>query len=206
LHDDRLFDSYFAQSRGEPLDPRVAEHLADCDRCGERFAEVERVLTAVARDADAEVDELFPPERLRAQQQEIARRLEHVGHVARVLSFPSRFAGRHMSVSGPRIVTRWVAAAAAAGLFIGVAAGRFFDQSGRSDAVLSTSRQAINAARPPRLAPVAIIATDGAAQTSIDPDEYFMSDLELALDGPRTRELLPFDALTPHVREIRDMR
>ena len=34
----------------------------------------------------------------------------------------------------------------------------------------------------------------------------FLSDLEIALERPHTRELLAFDALTPHVREIRDTR
>jgi hypothetical protein len=33
-------------------------------------------------------------------------------------------------------------------------------------------------------------------------DEAFLSDLEIALDRPRTRELRAFDELTPHVREI----
>jgi hypothetical protein len=51
------------------------------------------------------------------------------------------------------------------------------------------------------------IATDG-AQPAPDPaaDEAFLSDLELALERPRTRELQPFDALTPHVRDIADKR
>jgi hypothetical protein len=35
-------------------------------------------------------------------------------------------------------------------------------------------------------------------------DDMFMSDLEAVLDRPQTRELVAFDALTPHVREIRD--
>ena len=52
---------------------------------------------------------------------------------------------------------------------------------------------------------LAPIATDG-AQPAPDPeaDEAFLSDLELALERPGTRELLPFDALTPRVREISD--
>jgi len=34
-------------------------------------------------------------------------------------------------------------------------------------------------------------------------DEAFLSDLEVALERPHTSELQPFDALTPHVREVR---
>ena len=44
------------------------------------------------------------------------------------------------------------------------------------------------------------LTTDGAA------DDVFLSELEFALDRPRTRELVAFDAFTPHVREIRDIR
>jgi hypothetical protein len=33
-----------------------------------------------------------------------------------------------------------------------------------------------------------------------------MSDLESALDRPHTSELAVFDALTPHIREIVDVR
>jgi hypothetical protein len=33
-------------------------------------------------------------------------------------------------------------------------------------------------------------------------DDVFMSALELALDRPHTSELVAFDALTPHVREV----
>ena len=33
-------------------------------------------------------------------------------------------------------------------------------------------------------------------------DDMFMSALDLALDRPHTSELVAFDALTPHVREI----
>jgi hypothetical protein len=33
-------------------------------------------------------------------------------------------------------------------------------------------------------------------------DEAFLSELDLALERPRTRELAAFDAFTPHVREV----
>jgi hypothetical protein len=36
---------------------------------------------------------------------------------------------------------------------------------------------------------------------SID-DDAFLMQLEFALERPHTQELQPFDALTPHVREI----
>jgi hypothetical protein len=36
----------------------------------------------------------------------------------------------------------------------------------------------------------------------VDEEDVFMSELEWAVDRPRTHELLPFDAFTPHVRDI----
>ena len=33
-------------------------------------------------------------------------------------------------------------------------------------------------------------------------DEAFLAEIEFAGDRPRTRELVAFDALTPHVREV----
>jgi len=45
----------------------------------------------------------------------------------------------------------------------------------------------------------------GVAMTLPDPsegDEAFLSEIEVAGQRPRIRELLAVDALTPHVREI----
>ena len=40
LQDERLFDSYMAERNGEPVDPPIVEHLADCESCGTRYAEL----------------------------------------------------------------------------------------------------------------------------------------------------------------------
>src|SRR5258705_5756884 len=101
----------------------MAEHLTDCDGCRRRFYELSQFLAALRTEADAELEAAFSPERMRAQQQEIARRLESVGRAARVISFPGRGAARQANTSTARLATRWIAAAAAAGLFVGVAAG-----------------------------------------------------------------------------------
>jgi hypothetical protein len=36
-----------------------------------------------------------------------------------------------------------------------------------------------------------------------DVNDAFLSELELALERPHTRELVALDELTPHVREVR---
>jgi len=203
LQEERLFHSYLAERNGEPVDPPVAEHLADCAACGTRYAELTAFMDALRRDGDAEADAIFTPERLRLQQQQIAQRIAHVGRPIRVLSFPGRIVQRTIDASASRMATRWIAAAAAAGLFIGVAVGASFPW--RSPRL---SRQAFVAtdatgARAARTAPVAARGTIPADAAS---DDVFLSDLEIALERPHTRELLAFDALTPHVREIRDQR
>ena len=209
LQDERLFDCYYAERRGDAADPPSAEHLADCDACARRYAELGTFLTSITADADADVNAMFPPERLRAQQQEIAKRLELVGRAARVISFPGRFAVQKPLPSTTRRVTRWIAAAAAAGVFVGVAAGtvlnfggRFdFSRSGRRSGASVAERQVINSTLPSRLSPGDVASATGTA----DIDDTFMLDLESALDRPHTSELIAFDALTPHVRDVRDL-
>ena len=213
LQDDALVECYYAARRGEAADPRSAEHLADCDGCAVRYAELGAFLNGLSEDAEAEVAALFPPETLRAQQQDIARRLELVGRAARVITFPGRSAAQPSApVSRSRVTrlaSRWVAVAAAAGLFVGVAASSMFHFGPRVDFARSNTRRSASpvAARqvmssaPARLSQS---AGDTAVKAVVDMDDMFMSDLEAVLDRPHTSELVAFDALTPHVREIRD--
>lgn len=198
LQDERLFDCYLSIQSGEALDPPVAEHLTDCADCGDRYAAMTHFLETVSADAAAEADEIFTPERLRIQQQQIARRLDHLGHPARVISFPGRPAGHQINSSAPRSARRWVAAAAAAGLFIGVGTGLFLDWETHGGA--SEQRARIVARQTLLEAPasvVEIVRSESAAT-----DEAFLAEIEVAGERPRTRELVAFDTLTPHVREV----
>ena len=202
LHEERLFDSYLAERGGEPIDPPVAEHLADCAACGTRYAELTAFMDTLRREGDAEADAIFTPERLRLQQQQIVRRLALAGRPARVLSFPGRIVRRTIDASTSRTAPRWIAAAAAAGLFVGVAVGASFEWrsqvQGRQTFLADSPR-----ARAQRMTPV---ATRGSGPADVASDDAFLSDLEIALERPHTRELQAFDALTPHIREIRDQR
>ena len=218
LQDDALFDCYYAARRGDTLDPPSAEHLSDCEACSRRYADIGTFLNTITEEAHADVNALFPAERLIGQQQEIARRLELVGRAARVITFPGRAGGAAGPVSTvgtapqkartpvSRLAVRWVAAAAAAGLFVGVAASTVFNFAPRFDVVREgrrarvniAGRQTITSTAPARVSP------DAVERAVVDMDDMFMSDLESVLDRPHTRELVAFDALTPHVREIRD--
>lgn len=202
LPEDRLLDCYLAERDDEALDPRIAEHLADCDACAVRYADLTRFMDGLRQVADEDTEAVFTPDQLAAQQRQIARRLEHVGRAARVITFPERATGRRADVVSRRLTPRWVAAAVAAGLFLGVALGATFqwERSARRPQPLAVSAPV---AQPARLATV---ATAGAGAAATADDDAFLTDLEIALDRPQTRELQPFDAITPHVREITNIR
>lgn len=205
LRDDRLLDCYVAVRHGEALGPSVAEHLTDCDACGARYAELARFMDAVRAEGEAEADAIFTPDRLRAQQQHIAQRVEHVGRAARVISFPRRFVGRTAAGSTPHSAPRWIAAAAAAGLFLGIALGVSYQWEWKARTPGFAGRAApAGSPRPATLTPLATRGSDPAP--AVAPDDAFLSELEVMLDRPRTSELQPFDVLTPHVREIRGPR
>lgn len=194
IHDERLFDCYLAERIGDRLDPPAAEHLADCGECARRYGELASFMDGLRSRADAETDALFPPERLRAQQEAIAARVAHLGHPARVIRFP-RAERASTEPRAPRVAARWLAAAAAAGMFVGIGTA-FFLESANHHRVTTTaalSRPAhLNASAQPRLSP--------------NDDDRFLSELDVALDRPRTRALMPFDQLTPHVREVSNVR
>jgi hypothetical protein len=191
LTEERLFESYVASRAGEPIDPPVAEHLADCGECGARYGELAQFMDGLRSEADAETDALFPAEWRDTERQQIIRRIEHLGHAARVISFPGRLVARRMADTASRFAPRWAAAAAAVGLFVGVAVGMFYDaRTHVAQVAVSRPVQAPTPAPPASNAPV-VIDTD-----------VFLSELERALGGPRTPELMSLDVLTPQVREV----
>ena len=199
LQEDRLFECYLEEQSGEPIEPPAAEHLTDCAECAARYADLRRFMDGLRLEADAELDEVFPTERFRAQQLQIVRRLEHLAHPARVISFPGHPPDHPAAHSEPRVAPRWLGAAAAAGLLIGIGAGSFFssDQPAAPPDGLATSRSLpVSAAVP---------TTGGSNDVEImtDINDEFLSELEIALERPHTPELVALDEMTPHVREIR---
>ncbi len=197
LKDDHLFECYFAARAGEPLDPRVAEHLGDCAACDTRYDQFRAFMDGVREDADTDTDALFTDDHLRGQQQQILHRLQHVQRSARVITFPGRESAAISSHATLRVAPRWMAAAAAACVCVGVGFGAYVGPRRATPPTPATGavveRQAAVAASP-----AALIST---ATADVD-DDAFLVELELALGAPHTRELQPFDALTPHVRDI----
>jgi len=194
LAEDHLFDCYTAERAGEPLDPRSAEHLADCVECGGRYAELSRFMDGLRTEADTETDALFPSERQDVQRQSIMRRIEHLGHAARVITFPGRLVTQQMGKTIRLRVSPWTATAAAACLFVGVVVGMFYDARNHRPQ-FSVVRSVPTPTTPQATAGI------GPAPVALDTDT-FLSELERALGGPQTPELMSLDVLTPHVREI----
>lgn len=201
LQDERLLDCYLAERSGEAIDPPAAEHLADCASCGTRYTNLTQLMDRVRTEGVAEADAVFTPERLRAQQQQIARRIERVGRPVRVIGFPAQFVRRTIGGSTTRTAPRWIAAAAAAGLVVGVALGASYEWEWHVRTGRPVARDAARGSG--HLSP---ISTRGTGSSRVAADDAFLSELELALDRPHTRELVAYDALTPHVREVRDQR
>lgn len=200
LKEEQLLECYVAGRTGEPVDPRLAEHLDVCAICAGHFQEMRTQLEEVRLAGTAEADAVFGPDALARQQAQIARRLEHIHRSAKVIAFP----GRDTTAASPRagqLTTRWVAAAAAAGLFIGVAVGGYLGPERlRSASSRATAAPTMAVQRPAQ--PAAVLVNS--APPTVAPDEdAFLMELELALARPQPRELAAFDALTPHVRDIR---
>src|SRR5262249_11904577 len=161
-----------------------------------RYADLAAFMDDLQEGGTAEADAVFTPERLRAQQAQITRRLEHVGRAARVISFPGRFVRRTMTATSSRMAPRWAAAAAAAGLVVGVSLGASYQYGSHGLPLSQMSQTIVRSTGVPSLAPV---ATRGDAPAEVAADDAFLSDLDLALERPHTRELVAFDAFTPHI-------
>jgi hypothetical protein len=198
LAEDCLFDCYLAEQGGESIEPPTAEHLADCAVCRARYADLRRFMDGLRTEADAELNEIFPLDRLRAQQRQIARRIENLGHHARVISFPGH-GPDHGAAAASWRAPWWAATAAAAGLAVGVAIGSLY----YSSATPVTTQTIQIAEAPGPVHPATPPAEPSRVGDVVIDNEAFLSELELALERPRTRELVALDELTPHVREVR---
>ena len=175
----------------------VNPHLSDCAQCRARYANFTGWLDRIQDDALAEADEAFPPERLAAQQAQVMRRLEGLERPARVIAFP-RFSRPVTSTQGH--AQRWVAAAAAAGLVIGLLAGQLFDVRH----LLSTPRGAV-AAQNARLTTPQMNSGNAAVLPASLPsvsDETLFFGGDPARATGRLSMLQSIDDITPRARDI----
>ena len=119
-------------------------HMDRCDICAERAIEFGRWLDDVRAAGEAEIDAVFPAERLAAQQGQIMRRLEQLDQPARVIAFPKHMRPDGRQDQGRRVAPGWVIAAAAAGLVLGIV-GDHWSSRFSSGSVPTTAATTMNA-------------------------------------------------------------
>jgi hypothetical protein len=167
-------------------------HLASCDQCRVRRSRLDGMLHELHVAADEEVDAIFTPERLAVQQSRILQRIEQDGRPARVIAFPA-VPTPEVRPLRTRPAGRWIAAAAAAGLAIGLLAGQLvhdlpiIGRPTRPALVSSTARS--SSALTAR--------ADGQVVNASLNEEAFLDEIESALDGPHVAALRPLNDLTP---------
>ena len=166
-------------------------HLASCAECRVRFDAFASWMEEIRSDARLEVDEVFTPERLAAQQAVIARRLEAAERPARVIAFP-KFPAGSTSRSAP--VRRWIAAAAAAGLLVGVGLGQLMDLRHLGDRQTFPVNRAI---QQPRV-DAGRTAVPANATAS---EETLLLELEAAAT-PQYEALRAYETLTPRAADF----
>jgi hypothetical protein len=167
-------------------------HLGVCTVCRTRFASFSEWLDDLRADATAEADAVFPADRLAAQHAQILRRIEAAERPARVIAFP-RFSGPLTSRSSH--ASRWIAAAAAAGLIVGVGVGQMMDLRHAVGSEASGVQARLSVAQRPDQQAAA------AASSNANGDEAFLTDVDASLTRPSVPELRAIDALTPRAGE-----
>jgi hypothetical protein len=162
-------------------DAATARHVAGCPACAARLAAAEAAWAAVRDEAMAEADAAFSDGRLARQHASVMRRLDPAAHPGRVLAFPGP-----VHVPRPRraVATRWVAAAAVAGLLLGVSAGRVLEWR-RHTAPAPAGTAAMTSAAD-RTAPVDAVR-----------EEAFLAAVTTGPLTPSIEPLRALDAMTP---------
>jgi len=184
LSDESLIELHALLLSGERgVAARYQRHVRQCPSCRERLEGLRDACADLRRDVQASVDARITPARLDRQLDIITRRLE--GTSGRVLPFPTA-APRPAPAPSLR---RWVAAAAAAGLIIGLGAGRLIGPGG--EPVASWRAATVGPGQHTR---------SGVQQET---DEQMLVEIDAALTRSRTKEFRALDELTPRVAEAR---
>jgi anti-sigma factor RsiW len=185
LSDDRLIDVCLQHAPAASDE----QHLASCATCEERRASLTRLLTDTSQVATAEADALFTDQRLERQRAHILQRVDQESRHGRLISFPAARAPI-ATLLRARPASRWIAGAAAAGLFIGLLAGHLTHDF--------TAGRVLPRARV--LAPEPTPGFQAVSATMSE--EEFLGRLEVAVEGTGGSALRPLDDLTPLVWEV----
>lgn len=167
-------------------------HVEACDVCRARAEALAAECLALSVALAAEADDQVSAPRLARQAASIDRRLRGAAFPGRVLRFPSPSTVLDAASAARR---RWVAAAAVAGLFIGLVAGRLLGPS-----ALGTSAAGESLTAAPALL-ASSSAGDVALSTVTLTDEALLVEVDAAMVAPRIEPLATLDAITPRAHE-----
>jgi hypothetical protein len=169
------------------------EHLDDCAACDTRRQATMDLIEDCTLAAQQDADAIFTDDRLERQRSRILHRIDHEGRPAKVISFPATPV-TEISPLRARPATRWIAAAAAAGLVIGLLAGQVVGGVRAPRGVspsLQSARQAVGAP-----------ATGVRQVLTTMSDEEFLFSVDNAVERAGGSALGPLDQMTPRVWEI----
>ncbi len=165
------------------------EHpLQGCASCEARRADLAALLHEVSDAAVHRADAAFPSDRLARQQARILQRIEQDGRPGRLIAFPGH--GQEAASLRVRPRTRWIAAAAVAGLVIGLLAGHLaHDIPGPAPVAMATDAPQTAALR--------------AVATTFSEDE-FLGQIEMVADSPGPGTALrALHDVTPRAWEVK---
>lgn len=176
---------------------RALAHVAECNTCASRLADVTASADDLRDAAFTQADAVFDDAMLDAQRTRILDRLALLGQSARVLSFPHRSREATMPVSSTG--RRWISVAAAAGLIIGLVAGQMLHFVPFSSAL--SSRDDMPSLQAADRTPVPVIVPASASLPALSDDEL-MEEVEAAVQLRRAQSLRAIDALTPTAADL----
>jgi hypothetical protein len=148
-----------------------------------------RALEAYRAAAHAEADGHFDERALEIQRARILARLEQAGQRARVLPFPGAVSNVRPGAGSSR---RWISAAAAAGLLIGLLTGPLLHvMPGDNWVHREPARLGSPGPAPARLAIVPAVVN-----TSLDSEDALLDAIDAAITRRGASDLRAFDDLT----------
>jgi hypothetical protein len=202
--DDALLIRRYLADRGlaalDANDEAPVRHLAHCASCKARYQALHSAYEEARLAALSQAEAACSEDLLARQRERILRRVDALQSGPRVLPFPA-VAQNGTAGAQPRIIRRWVAAAAVAGLLVGLGAGRLVFRAGDAGSSAVNARRDITPASAPSQVRQAPTMRALHLETG-ESDDQFLSEIELATTAPRTRELRAIYAFT--LEEPRD--
>ena len=188
LSDDRLIEL----ALGRLTSVRDDGHLAACTACQSRHASLAVLLDEIGEASAIEADKAFTPARLTRQRTRILQRVAQIPAPGRLLSFPGVSAGVS-SALGWKPNTRWVAAAALAGLLVGLVADHALTRSAPRRVARETA---------PAASTVPDVTASIRPVSSAQSEDEFFGQLEAAVGSTGPLVLHPLDAMTPRAWDV----